>query len=1008
MTRRIALPDPLFAQTALILFVLSGLAGLIYQSVWAHYLGLLLGNAAYAQALVLATFMGGMGLGGWLAARHSIRWRRLIRVYAVVEILLGFSGLLFHSGFVLLHDPLMGLDSGLRWLVAALMILPQSVLLGISFPVMSAGLMRRLGHERGRILGNLYFSNSAGAAVGALIATFLLLPRIGLPGSLQFAGLINLLIGVLAWLIGSRPDRAIGTQPTRCDSPRKESTWSEQSRGRSLLAIVLMATCLSSAASFVYEIAWIRMLSLAVGSTLHAFELMLAAFIGGMALGGLWIRHRADRYGQPLQAAGWIQFTMGAAAVLSLAVYASGAFEWVGFLSSGLAKTDAGYSLYNAGTAAAAIAVMLPAAFFAGATLPLFTAILLRLGQSESVIGKVYAWNTLGAIGGVLLAIHLLIPAMGLRNAVLVAAAVDMLIGAVLLGLGSGRRMTWRPAVIAAAVGIFLLIGGRGIEFDPLKLASGVFRSGAASLSSGSEMVYYRDGKTASVALYIDESGQYGHIANNGKVDAALNLGAGMPTGDEPTMVLAGALPLMLHDSPERIAVIGMGSGLTTHTLLADDRAMLVETIEIEPRMVEAARLFGPRVERVWKDARSSIVIDDAKAFLAGPLAPYDVIVSEPSNPWMSGVGSLFADEFYAYIRQRLAADGLFVQWLQLYEIDEDLVGSVLAAITPHFEHFRAWMANDSDLLLVASAQPISEPEMSILASPALARELELAGLQSMDQLRLRQFGDELWLKALSRSLSSAANSYFLPRLSLEAPRTRFKKVSASRLIETARQQPIALQMLGIGGSMEDQDAASASAHFTAEQRTVLARRKLEVLQGYTADLTGVAIADQAAFDRLQLLKAWSVNCSIFDQPSGTSRWLEVYAETVGTTLPYLSTEAARGLHAADGWLNCDQPPPAVLSAFELVAILATRDPALVTSAASNWLDLVLEGKASGAYLTDSAYLAGQAALIARGEMQEAARFRNWYAATPPLDGLNEWLNAVMGEYLLLELKHVP
>lgn len=1004
MNRRIDLPGPLSARIVLILFALSGLAGLVYQSIWAHYLGLLLGNAAYAQALVLATFMGGMGLGAWLAAQYSAQWRRLIRVYAGVEALLGIFGLLFHAGFVWLHDPVMGMDSGLRWLAATLMILPQSILLGISFPVMSAGLMRRLGRNHGQTLGNLYFSNSAGAALGALIATFVLLPRVGLPGSLQFAGLINLLIAVLAWLIGSRPDPVIGKRPLPTVPWNNENPANKQRQSQPLLVIILAATCLSSAASFVYEIAWIRMLSLAVGTTLHAFELMLTAFIGGMALGGLWIRHRADHYRHPLQAVGWIQFAMGAAAVLSLAVYAMGAFEWVSYLSTGLAQTDAGYSLYNVGTAVAAIVVMLPAAFFAGATLPLFTVILLGLGKGEAVIGKVYAWNTLGAIVGVLIAIHALIPVIGLRNAVIVAAAVDMIIGIGLLTISNLQRTTWQPSFAAAAVCLLLLCCGLWIEFNPLKLSSGVFRSGTVSLDADSDMAYYRDGKTASVAMYIDGAGQYGHIANNGKVDAALRIGPGRPTADEPTMVLAGAIPLMLHESPERIAVIGMGSGLTTHTILADERPKQVDTIEIEPRMVEAAKLFGPRVERVWQDSRSRIVIDDAKAFLAGPQQPYDVIVSEPSNPWMAGVGSLFADEFYAYIKERLTANGLFVQWLQLYEIDEALVGSVLAAITPHFDHFRAWMANDTDLILIASVQPIGDLNPAILTIPALATELELAGLHSIDHLRLRQFGDGLWLRTINKHLASAANTYYFPRLSLEAPRTRFRQDSANHIIETASQQPVALQILGVGAAMNDERAASARAHYTAERRTAKANLILDILQGGAAELTAVDIADQASFDRLLLLRSWSKSCSTFSSPLESSRWLEAYAGVVRVTLPYLNTEAAQPLHDPTKWLNCDHPPAEILAALNLVRDLASRDPTRIAPAASSWLDLVLEGKASGSYLTDSAYLAGQSALIAQHELQEAARFRSWYSAIPPLVGLNEWLNSLIGEYLLLQL----
>lgn len=986
----------------LALFTLSGLAGLIYQSVWAHYLALLLGNAAYAQGLVLATFMGGMGLGGVLAARFSAGWRRLIRVYAGVEILLGALGLIFHGAFVLVQQPLLGMNSGSRWLAAIAMILPQSILLGLSFPVMSAGLMRLLEYKHGRILGNTYFCNSAGAALGALIATFILLPRIGLPGSLQFAGLLNLLIGILAWLMGGESRAPVSVTNSRESLKAQALGIREAPNG--LLLVILTATALSSAASFVYEIAWIRMLSLAVGTTLHSFELMLAAFIGGMALGGLWIRSRADRYTRPLAALGWIQLAMGGAAVLSLLIYATSAFEWVGYLGAGLARSDSGYTLYNAGTVVAAIAVMLPAAFFAGATLPLFTNMLLRKGYGESVIGRVYAWNTLGAILGIFAAIHWLIPSLGLRNAVIMAAGLDMLIGVALLLKATDHPRRF-PASFAGAAGAVLMLaaGTHLIHFDPLKLASGVFRSGTLSLDQHTQMAYYEDGKTASVSMYINETGDYGHIANNGKVDAALALEKETPpTADEPTMVMAGAIPLMLHPDPERIAIIGMGSGLTTHTLLADSRPRTVNTIEIEPKMVEAARLFGDRVSRAWSDQRSQIVIDDAKAYLAGPIDPFDIIVSEPSNPWMSGVGSLFAEEFYGYIRDRLAPDGLFVQWLQLYEIDEALVGSVLAAMTPNFDHMRAWMANDTDLLIVASMHPIGELDTSLMGGD-IGAELRQAGLSTADQVRLRAFGDAVWLSAINRVIGSEPNSYFFPKLSLDAPRTRFRQDNADLLITTAAQQPVAAQLLGVGGPLPAPETASTTAHFSAERRTARALLVIQALGGSTLEFGSIDPDNQRLLEQVELLGAWSKNCRIFQSRAGTSRWLGLYSIAVQHSLPYLDSAAARPLYQSGSWLRCAQLPPAVSSAIDLAESLAFRAPPEIIVAARRWLDLVLKRQASGAFLTDSAYLSGQAAHLADGYPEKAGEFRAWYASAPPLAGNSQWLNSVLGEYAVIQ-----
>ena len=200
----------------LAIFVLSGFAGLIYQSIWSHYLGLYLGHAAYAQALVLAIFMGGMAAGAAWIAQAGQRWRNLIRSYAVIEVFIGVLGLLFHwvftgvAGFS--YDSLIpALGSPLavdiaRWSIAALLILPQTILLGMTFPLMSGGLIRRYPGSAGNLLGGLYFTNSIGAAIGALAAVFVLLPWVGLPGAMVTAGILNFVVAALAWWLAREPE----------------------------------------------------------------------------------------------------------------------------------------------------------------------------------------------------------------------------------------------------------------------------------------------------------------------------------------------------------------------------------------------------------------------------------------------------------------------------------------------------------------------------------------------------------------------------------------------------------------------------------------------------------------------------------------------------------------------------------------------------------------------------------------------------------------------------------
>ncbi|MFY2762429.1 spermine synthase, partial [Arenimonas sp. MALMAid1274] len=492
----------------LALFVASGFAGLIYQAIWSHYLGLSLGHAAYAQTLVLAIFMGGMALGAWLVSRLGMGWRRLILAYAVVEIVIGLAGLGFHPFFLAYTGfsqetvyPALSEGWAIRawqWGTAALLIAPQSVLLGMTFPLMSGGYLRVAPKADGEILGGLYFTNSIGAAFGALFATFVLLPWVGMPGAVAVAGAVNLAVGVMAWVVSRRVDG----RPAPAALPAADAAVpAAKPVDARFYQMMLLAAGITGASSFVYEIGWVRMLNQALGTTVHSFELMLSAFILGLAFGGLWIRRRSQRIGDAVAYAGYAQIWMGIAALVSLPVFAQ-SFRWVGWLMESLPRTDGGYSLFSAGSAAISLLVMFPAAFFAGMTLPLFTMALLRNGAGESSIGRIYAANTLGAITGVALAVHVLIPLMGLHLAVTLAALADIALGFVLLKRYAVEVKA--PAYLGAMVAVLLVTGlslslGRA---SPESLASGVFRTGASELAQGSQVRFLRDGKTATVAFY--------------------------------------------------------------------------------------------------------------------------------------------------------------------------------------------------------------------------------------------------------------------------------------------------------------------------------------------------------------------------------------------------------------------------------------------------------------------------------------------------------------------------
>jgi spermidine synthase len=764
------------ALALLVLFVLSGVAGLLYQSVWSHYLGLSLGHAAYAQTLVLAIFMGGMAIGAWLASRYSGGWHRLILGYAVVEGAIGVFGLVFHGVFqaftmasqeiVLPAIGNVAVAHAYQWLSAALLIAPQSILLGATFPLMSAGLIRALPDEHGEVLGGLYFTNSLGAAVGALLATFILLPAVGMPGTVLTAGVLNIAVALIAWGISKSIE-----MPRQSPMPVERALLAgdEGDTVRRLGRILLSATAISGAASFVYEIGWVRLLNQAFGTTIHSFELMLAAFIFGLAFGGLWIRRRAKRIEEPVRYVGYVQVLMAIAALVSIPVFTQ-SFQWVGWIMRGLSRSDNGYVLFEFATAGVALLVMFPAAFLAGMTLPLFTLALLRAGAGERAIGRIYAANTLGAIAGVALMMHMLIPLIGVRLGVTLGALVDGLVGLYLLRMVNPARMTVRVASVTGALlvaTVFSLLMGKP---DPTEQVSGVFRTGAPNVGDAA-IDYLRDGKTATVAMI--SRGEVKIIATNGKPDASLSPASSSPTADEITMIMAGALPLTMHPDPKRVAVIGWGSGLTTHTLLGSKAPELVDTVEIEAAMVDGARLYGPRVDRAYSDPRSHVRINDARTFFSTGARKYDAIISEPSNPWVSGVANLFTQEFYAFLKRHLNEGGMLVQWLHAYEISDPLVATMLAALTAEFPYAQVYLTNTADLLVVASEEQIDLPRLA-LPPGSLRSELARVGIASSEEFALRYIGDRRVLEAFIRMTGTGPHSDYFPTVSLQAPKARF------------------------------------------------------------------------------------------------------------------------------------------------------------------------------------------------------------------------------------------
>jgi spermidine synthase len=878
-----------------LLFVLSGAAGLIYESIWTRYLGLFVGHDAYAQIIVLVIFLGGMSAGALAVSRRSSRLAQPLYGYVGVEFAVGVIGLFFHEifqaatswAYASVYPEVAGtwLLPVAKWGIAGALILPQSVLLGTTFPLMSAGVLRLQRGTPGRSLALLYFANSLGAAAGVLVAGFYLVSLAGLPGTLLTAAMLNLVVagatvGVIVAARNAEIDAraaAGGVAPAKPAEPLPS-----QPATPGLERLLLWTSLGTAVASFIYEIDWIRMLALVLGSATHSFELMLSAFILGLAFGAWWIRSRADRLESPIRTLGLVQWLMGFLALATLPLYVQ-SFEWVASLLSTFARNDAGYAGFTIARYGLCLVIMLPATFCAGMTLPLITRTLLADGSGERAIGAVYAWNTLGSILGVILGGLVLLPMIGLKAMLIAGAAIDMGIGAVLLARAArmeGRGTRLAPVAVFATA-VLGLVMALGVRLDRNVLASGVYRTGGLVSPGEREITFYRDGRTATVTASRTVGSNILTLATNGKPDASLtplwfkrcdSVGHPMPLmADAATQTLLPLVTLAHMPGATTAAVIGQGSGMSSHLLLGSKTLKSLVTIEIEPKMIEGSRIFLPANRRTFEDSRSEIVIDDAKSYFASAHRQFDLIMSEPSNPWVSGVSGLFTTEFYGRIRQYLTKDGVFGQWLHVYELDDALVLSVVSAIHQNFRSYEVFLVPSGDLLVVASNRDaLPAPDWSVFQAEGLRSDLCRFTPLTPPVLDALSIVSRAELAPLVETMGQPNSDYY-PVLDLGAERRRFRRDHASGF------PALSDEWFNLLASLSGRRAAPGGEPLPAlpENPRVRARALGALVRSPAAQAASDSLLGAFAHQAIYQSNMWQATLAADQTPSDWELWLE-------------------------------------------------------------------------------------------------------------------------------------
>jgi len=690
------------------LFAFSGALSLVYEILWLRSLILVFGATTYAVSAVLTAFMGGLALGSFLFGRHADTLARPGVVYGVMEIGIGAYALLVPTLFGLLiplsrilreqFEPSFGALTLLRFAVALFVLLVPTTLMGGTLPILSR-FVAASDDRIARGVGLLYALNTGGAVVGTFAAGFWLLPTLGMTRTLWIAAAGNLVVGGIA-VVAFR--RTVPPRPPSTGAPRAVSVGRRQK-------LVLGAIALSGAAAMVFEVAWARVVGLVIGGSVYAFATVLTTFLVGLALGAAWVARIADRRGlDPARLMGVLLAGVGLAAFATLLAFNRIPYVFAVWLGRFHERQDL-VLLLRFGVAFAVM--FLPTLLLGGVFPAAVRACTPAADRLGATVGRVYAVNTMGTILGSGLAGFVLLPAIGVRATLLGAIVLELLLGAALLAAAAGTpRSRWVPALAAAGAAALLpviappwnvrlmnsgmYLYARELE-DP---SPGGFR-GYLEGNVG-ELLYARDGATASVVVFRDPDFDNIAMTTNGKVDASSRF-------DLATQILSGHLPLLLAPDRRRVLVVGWASGITVGSALTHPIERLT-AVEIEEAVVEASEFFREHNNDARRDPRTTLVIDDARNFLLMDDALHDVIISEPSNPWITVASNLFTREAWEIGRRRLAPGGVFCQWIQLYGITPADLQALLRTFHQVFPEVLVFTTIEaSDLMILGSDRPL-------------------------------------------------------------------------------------------------------------------------------------------------------------------------------------------------------------------------------------------------------------------------------------------------------------
>ncbi len=688
----------------------SGFCALVYQTVWLRELRDVFGASTAATAAVVGIFMAGLGTGGLRFGRVADQSDNPLNLYSMLELGVTLSAFASIPLLILVRTIYYGTGgsmslgiggaSFLRLLLAVLLLGIPTFLMGGTLPAAARAIVGR-DDVRRRGIAMLYGVNTLGAVAGALSSTFFALEMFGNQKTLILACLMNAIVVV----VSRAHARNAGSKEAEAeDETHPVSEVQDENHVEAPGRLVLTAAVVTGFVFMLMEMVWYRVLAPVLGGSTFTFGLILATALAGIGLGGLAYSLLESRQPATMRLFG---LTCAAEALAIAIPYALG--DRIALFAAFLLPMEAfGFGGRITAWAMISCVVVAPASAVAGFQFPLLIALAGRARRNVGVdVGRVYAFNTLGGIAGSLGGGFGLMPLLTAEGCWVLSVWVMLALAAVFaVGAFRRRQRAWGAATVATLTAVIIAssVGPTAVwRHSPIGAGRVKMRfQTKAELQDWERgirrsVVWEREGVESAVAVVGDRGYAF---AINGKID-------GHSVGDAGTQIMGGLIGAIQHEAPNTSLVIGLGTGSTAGWLASVPGMEQVDVAELEPAVVDVARYCAPVNRNVLESENVRILVGDAREILLTGDSRYDLIFSEPSNPYRAGIASLFTREFYTSAQSRLNDDGMFMQWVQGYEITPQTLETILVTLQHVFPYVQIWQTLPEDVVLVASSSPI-------------------------------------------------------------------------------------------------------------------------------------------------------------------------------------------------------------------------------------------------------------------------------------------------------------